>query len=231
MQDQNKTWTCIVTSAPRTVCTLRLTCESLGDCGWNPIIFAEPGATDLSKQFETFWNTIRFGIWRNWLQSARWALSQTTATHIITVQDDVDFHPETKDWLDQLDWPADTGFISPYTPRPYQTWKNGTQRPIGLNPVKMRSCWTGQSLCFTREVLQQLVDHPNADSWCGLPPKHQRNPKGRIDHRAFKQANPHLIQNSDYIIGSILQRSLGLTLYYPNPSLATHCNPVSSVNI
>jgi hypothetical protein len=224
-----KTWTCIVTTAPRSICTLKLTCESLVDCGWTPIIFAEPGSTDLSSTYETHWNTQRLGIWRNWLQASAWALAQNTS-HVITVQDDVDFHPETKDWLDILDWPSNTGFISPYTPRPYQTWKNGSPRPVGLNPVKMRSCWTGQSLCFTHDVLTKLVNHPRAPLWCGLPPRHQRNPQGRIAHREFKQANPHLIQNSDYIIGSILQVDLGLTLYYPNPSLATHCNPVSSVN-
>jgi hypothetical protein len=163
------------------------------------------------------------------MQSAKWALENNTS-HIITVQDDVDFHPETKEWLDNLSWPHDTGFISPYTPRPYQTWKNGQSRGIGLNAVKMRSCWTGQSLCFTREVLHALLTNPRAPIWAGLPPKHLRNPQGRIAHKEFKMKNPWLIQNSDYIIGSILQVDLKKTLYYPNPSLATHCNPVSSVN-
>jgi hypothetical protein len=228
-ENENKTWTCVVTTAPRSICTLELTCESLEDCGWTPVIFAEPGSTDLSDRYQTFKNEYRFGIWRNWRQVARWALDQNTS-HIMTVQDDVDFHPETKQWIDELDWPEDTGFISPYTARPYQLWKDGTDRPKGLNQVKTNSCWTGQSLCFSRHVLSQIVDHPRALSWIGLPPLAMRTPENRIIHRERQLSNPWNIQNSDYIIGSIIQRDLGLKLYYPNPSLATHCNPTSSVN-
>lgn len=225
----SKEWVCIVTTAPRKNCTLKLTCESLADCGWRPIIFAEPGSTDLSSVYETHWNEHRLGIWRNWLQVAKWALTQD-ASHIITVQDDVDFHPETKQWLDDLEWPSDTGFISPYTPRPYQTWKDGRSRPIGLNPVKTKSCWTGQSLCFERDVLTAIANHPRGANWTGLPPQKMRNKHGRKIHRELQLAKPWNIQNSDYIIGSIIQDNLHRKLYYPNPSLATHCNPVSSVN-
>lgn len=225
----NKTWTCIVTTAPRSICTLQLTCESAEDCGWTPVVFAEPKSTDLSSRYQTFWNKERLGIWRNWRQAAQWALDQGTS-HIITLQDDVDMHPETKVWLDELEWPEDAGFISPYTPRPYQTWKKGNPRPIGLNAVKTNSCWTAQSLCFTRDVLKEVVEHHRGIKWVGLPPIKMRTTEGRRKHREYKMQNPQLIQNSDYIIGRILQRDLKLKLYYPNPSLATHCNPVSSVD-
>jgi len=228
MQEKNK-WLCIVTTAPRKICTLKLTCESLVDCGWTPIVFAEPNSTDLSSTYQTFWNNERLGIWRNWLQATRWGLLKNTSK-IITVQDDVDFHPQTKDWLDSFNWPKDTGFISPYTPRPYQTWKDGRLRPIGLNAVKMRSCWTGQSLCFKREVLQALVDNPRADAWTGLPPENMRTKEKRKIYKQKQLEEPWNIQNSDFIIGYILQKCLHKRLYYPNPSLATHCNPVSSVN-
>lgn len=227
--DQSKKWLCIVTTAPRSICTLRLTCESLVDCGWTPIIFAEPGSTDLSSEYETHWNEKRLGIWRNWLQAARWGLDQD-AERFITVQDDVDFHPETKDWLDSFEWPEDTGFISPYTPRPYQTWKAGNPRPIGLNPVKTRSCWTAQSLCFERHVLHAIANHARADLWTGLPPMGMRTKSKRLIHKEKQLKEPWNIQNSDYIIGDIIQRNLKRKLYYPNPSLATHCNPVSSVD-
>lgn len=222
-------WTCFVTTAPREICTLQLTCESLVDCGWTPVIFAEPGSTDLSDRFQTFWNTNRLGVWGNLSQAINWALSQNTP-RIIAVQDDVDFHPETKDWLDRLEWPKDTGFISPYTPRPYQTWKSGAQRPIGLNRVSMDSCWTGQSLAFERRVLEAISLHPRWLNWTGLPPVKMRNKTGRKLHKQQQRENPTNIKNVDYIIGSIIQKNLMLKLYYPNPSLATHCNPVSSIN-
>lgn len=223
------TWTCIVTTAPRSNCTLKLTCDSLADCGWTPIIFAEPGSTDISSQYETHWNSERLGIWRNWMQVARWAVERNT-THVFTVQDDVDLHPESKQWLESIVWPKDTGFISPYTPRPYQTWKDGRPRPKGLNPVKVKSCWTGQSLAFELHVISAIVNHPRARNWVGLPPKDMRNKRGRILHRERQLKQTWNIQNSDYIIGSIVQDNLHRKLYYPNPSLATHCNPVSSVN-
>lgn len=222
-------WTCIVTTAPRSICTLKLTCESLADCGWTPIIFAEPGSTDLSDQFQTFWNSERLGVWGNLSQAMRWALDQKTP-RIITVQDDVDFHPETKDWLDRIVWPSNTGFISPYTPRPYQTWKAGNPRPIGLNAVSMRSCWTGQSLAFERHVLEAISCHSRWLNWSGLPPPKLKSRADKELYRKQQRENPVNIKNVDFIIGSIIQKDFGLKLYYPNPSLATHCNPVSSIN-
>jgi hypothetical protein len=222
-------WTCVVTTAPRSNCTLELTCESLADCGWTPVIFAEPGSTDLSSKFETIWNPERLGVWGNLSKAMRWAIEQCTH-RVITVQDDVDLHPETKEWLDRIKWPADTGFISPYTPRPYQTWKRGNARPIGLNAVSMRSCWTGQSLAFERHVLEAISNHPRWLSWTGLPPLKFRTKEGRKTYKARQQENPVNIKNVDFIIGSIIQKNLRRKLYYPNPSLATHCNPVSSIN-
>lgn len=222
-------WTCVVTTAPRSICTLKLTCESLADCGWKPVIFAEPGSTDLSSQFQTFWNTERLGVWGNLSQAIRWALDQRTP-RVITVQDDVDFHPETKDWLDSIAWPSNTGFISPYTPRPYQTWRAGNPRPIGLNAVSMRSCWTGQSLAFERHVLEAISCHSRWLNWAGLPPPKLKTKAEKEVYRKQQRSNPVNIKNVDFIIGSIIQKDFGLKLYYPNPSLATHCNPVSSIN-
>jgi hypothetical protein len=224
-----KRWTWIVTTAPRKECSLKATCESLELCGWKPVIFAEPGSTNLADTYETYFNGTRLGIWRNWMHAARWALA-TDAEYIMTVQDDVDFHPETKDWLDEIKWPHDTGFISPYTPKHYQLDKKSRLKKRGLLSVITRSCWTGQSLCFKREVIEKILKHDRAINWTGLPPKERRNPKGRVLDKEIKARQPWLIQNSDFIIGSILQLNLGLKLYYPNPSLATHSNPHSSVN-
>lgn len=224
-----KTWSCFVTTAPREICTLKLTCESLTDAGWSPVIFAEPGSTDLSDFYPTFWNVDRLGVWRNLHQALTWAVAQGTS-HVFAVQDDVDLHPETKDWLDALEWPKDAGFISPYTPRPYQTWKSGSPRPNGLNVVKMESCWTGQSLAMETAIVQMIILHPRWMNWTGLPPQKMRNKKGRELHKQQQRMNPANIKNVDYIIGSIIQKNLNRKLYYPNPSLASHCNPTSSIN-
>lgn len=104
-----KNWTCFVTTAPRSLCTLAQTCESLADAGWTPVIFAEPNSTDLSNIYQTFWNEQKLGVWQNLKQAIGWALSQNTE-YIFAVQDDVDLHPETKLWIDDLVWPKDVGF-------------------------------------------------------------------------------------------------------------------------
>lgn len=210
-------WSVAVTTAPRIDCTLLRSLESLVDCGWDsPAVFTEPGST--STGFLTFTNNSRLGVWHNWLASCRWALDQQS-DFVLTVQDDAEFHPQSKELIESINWPSDAGYVSLYTPRHYQFWKDGSPRPNGMYPVKTQSMWGAVALVFKREVLQQLVTHPRALSWLGC---RSRTKSKWADIRAKRIANPHMVQNSDTIIGSILTKNLGRKLYYFNPSPVSH---------
>lgn len=217
--------TVIVTTAPRKECTLLKTVESLRDCGWEPTVFAEPDSTKV--ECKTFTNSSRKGIWHNWLSAARWSLEQGS-DYIMTVQDDVNFHMDSKDFIENdISFPEDMGYISLYTPKHYQTFKNGSPKPHGFYPIKTRSMWGAMALVFKPNILQQIVDHYRAQSWLGVPP---RNKSARIGWRERKISHPWTIQNSDFIIAKIIQDYLWLKLYYFNPSPCTHSSRFSAVN-
>lgn len=212
-----KKWTVCVTTAPRRECTCVATLESLEDCGWNPVVFAEPGSSPTGDRVR-FDNPERLGVWHNWLRAARWALDQAS-DYIMTVQDDTDFHPESRLLIESTQWPEDAGYISLYTPKHYQQWKNGTPRQTGLYSVKTQSMWGAVALVFKPKILRALIDHPRAISWVGSRCKKKSNWPALREKRL---ANPHMIQNSDTIIGSILTKTFGLKLYYFNPSPCAH---------
>lgn len=216
-------WSVIVTTAPRKECTLIQTLESLSDCGWQPTVFAEPGST--VTDYETHWNEFRLGVWHNWLKACRFALNQN-ADFILTVQDDCEFHPESKQVIESIQWPTDAGYISLYTPKHYQRCKNGQLRPNGLFSVKTNSMWGACALAFQPSVLSQIVNHPRAASWIGV------RCKNRSVWQSVKQKrieNPALVQNSDTIIGSIISKTLRRKMYYLNPSPCSHISRFSAI--
>jgi hypothetical protein len=212
-------WICTVTTAPRKECTLVQTLESIELAGWEPVIFAEPGSTVTNRK--TLTNDCRLGVWHNWLTSARYALD-SGADRIMMFQDDIITHPESKDLLDSIEWPKDTGYISLYTPKHYQSDKRGNIRK-GMFPIKTGSMWGATAMAFPREVLSQLINHPKALDWCGCKPR--TNPEGYKERR---RAAPWTIQNSDYIIGVVL-KLLARRLYYFNPSPCQHISRHSSI--
>lgn len=226
-------WAVAVTSAPRKDCTLLQCLEYLEDCGWDPIVFAEPGTTPTSCL--TVHNPIRLGVWHNWLNSARWCLSNTDAEAILTVQDDCSFHPDSKEFVESLMWPPDCGFISLYTPKHYTIKKDGTYRPTGVNRVVTRSLWGACALVWPRAVLEQVVKHKQTTCWYGAGPKKSRKEnktRWEIRRNAWyknKKDNPHTIANSDTAIGKIVNR-LNKKMYFIDPSPVEHIALYSSIN-
>lgn len=217
-------WTTVVTTAPRKECTLIQTLDSLEECGWTPVVFAEPGSTPTSRL--TFWNESRLGVWHNWLKAARWGTEQGT-DFVMTVQDDTEFHLESKDLIESIKWPEDAGYVSLYTPKHYQFWADRTTpRRNGIYAIKTQSMWGAVALVFRTEILRQLVEHPRSVSWLGVRSR-KKSKWPELKQRRIE--NSWMIQNSDTIIGSILIKNLKRRLYYFNPSPATHISRFSAI--
>lgn len=219
-------WVATVTTAPRQNPTLVETVVSVKACGWEPVLFAEPN-TDLTnklvKNCEIHRNEKRLGVWFNWIKSAEYALSQSPDL-IAMFQDDVDIHPESKYFLESIDWPKDAGYVSLYTPMHYQLTKSGVCRH-GMFGVKTGAMWGATALVFKPDVLNATICHKKAKEWCGIRPR--TNPEGYKERR---RAEPWTIQNSDYIIGLIVQNYLRKKLYYFSPSLGSHIAEFSAIN-
>jgi hypothetical protein len=210
----NGDWFVAVTTAPRKRCTLQECLDSIRNAGWEPTVFAEPGST-LTDAF-TITNEDKKGVWHNWLASARYALEKTDAKLILTVQDDSLFHPESRQFVESIEWPSDAGFVSLYTAKHYSFSNNGELRPIGINRINTKSFWGSVALAWKREVLQAAVDSSVASKWLGVKPR-----SGSVSVIKSRRNNPALIANSDAAHGKIV-RSLGLSVYCIDPSPVQH---------
>jgi len=231
--EDNGDWFVAVTTAPRRDCTLTATIDSLRIAGWEPTIFAEPGSTVTSAK--TIHNQTRLGVWHNWLASARYAIEQTTAPLILTVQDDCEFHPDSRTFTESILWPSEScGFVSLYTPRHYTHLKEGHTNPIGVNRVRTHSLWGACALAWPRGVLERAVNSEAAKTWSGAPPKETRGEKRteykarRDEWLASKDADPSKIANSDTAIGKIVN-SLCLTMHFIDPSPVRHIGVHSTI--
>lgn len=211
-----------VTTAPRQNCTLNECIESLRVCGWEPIVFAEPESTE--SDAKTIVNPRRLGVWHNWLHSARWSLEHSTASLIMTVQDDSLFHIDSKVFVEQILWPdKHVGFVSLYTPKHYSIGKSSI-KPVGVNRIVTRSLWGACALVWPREVLEKVVEHPIAKKWSGARPRSGN--KAVIQRRL---ENPHTIANSDTAIGKILN-AMRRTMWFVDPSPVQHIARYSSIS-
>jgi hypothetical protein len=213
----NGRWAVVVTTAPRAKSTIEQCIASIRLNGWEPVVFAEPGSPDVDCL--TFTNSQRLGVWHNWLQSCRWALENTDAELILTVQDDSVLHHESREYVEAIDWPERAAFVSLYTPKHYGNGAGGLKR------VKTRSMWGACALVWRRNVLEQVISHKIARNWLGVPPR------GRIARQvmAKRRDNTALVQNSDTAIGRIVN-AMRLDMYFVDPSPVTHVAEFSSIN-
>lgn len=210
-------WFVAVTTAPRKQCTLTASIATMRRAGWEPVVFAEPGAT--RSNAHTIVNPSRLGVWRNWLASAEYALANTSAKRILTVQDDSLFHPDSKAFVDAIDWPArNAAFVSLYTPKHYSKG-----RSVGINRVKTRSLWGACALVWDRQALAKVVRHETARTWLGASPK---SGQGVYQKR---RDNPDTIANSDTAIGKVIN-SIGMSMWFIDPSPVYHAAEYSTIN-
>lgn len=109
----NPTWAVGMTVAFRQKPTVKCTVESLASAGWHdPYLFCEPDANDLPKDTLTLFNDTVLGCWGNFCRRLK-HLVRMQASHLLLVQDDVEFLPDTRQWLED-NWPCNEGMVSLY---------------------------------------------------------------------------------------------------------------------
>tara|TARA_Y100001938_G_scaffold140962_1_gene209995 strand:- start:3620 stop:5002 length:1383 start_codon:yes stop_codon:yes gene_type:complete len=231
--DNPKTkWFCAVTTAPRKVSTLQNCVESLQIAGFTPFIFAEPNVRGLGKQYEEFTinNETKRGVWHNWLDSCRYALENSDANTILTVQDDSLFHPDSKTFLEQnILWPdTEVGFVSLYTPKHYslKPHKKTEQRDRGVNRVITKSMWGACALVWPRKILEQVVELDFTKNWLGA---RLRTKSAWESMQEKRRAEPWRVQNSDTAIGKIMN-IMGRTMWFCDPSPVQHIAEYSAIS-
>ena len=223
--NSNFEWFTAVATAPRKDCTLQQCIDSLIVAGFNPTIFAEPDSTKIESS-PTIVNPKRMGVWYNWLNSCEYALNNTSASVIMTVQDDSLFHPDSKTFAEKILWPAkDCGFVSLYTPKHYSVVPRfkTKERDVGVNRVYTRCLWGACALIWPREVLEAVLEHEVTKTWLGAPTKSRS--QSVMDKR---RANLALVQNSDTAIGKIMNR-MKRSMYFVDPSPVEHISQHSVV--
>jgi len=220
-ENETEEWFVAVTTAPRKTPTVNQCLESLTLAGFRPYIFAEPETQiDDTYKDRLILNQERYGVWHNFISSAKYAIENSNAEIIMTVQDDTLFHPDSKSFTESILWPAkDVGFVSLYTPKHYSISadKHEDMRPEGVNRVRPQSFWGNLALVWPRKVLEELLSMPMVDTWVGLRSKGNSWPQikqKRMDH-------PHLIQNSDTAIGRLINK-MQRSMYFLDPSPVNH---------
>jgi hypothetical protein len=225
-------WFVAVTTAPRKSPTLQVCLDSLLINGWKPHIFAEPGQYNVNDEFQEnmIYNKEKKGVWWNWVGSCRYALENSDADIIMTVQDDSLFHPDSKEFVEKFLWPCtSTGFVSLYTPKHYsqrQHLKSKPFRPLGLNNIRTKALWGTCAVAWPRKVLELAMEHPMIDEWKGAKLKTASAWERKKKQR---EAEPWRIQNSDTAIG-FLCRKLDRSMWFMDPSPVQHIAKHSAIN-
>jgi len=220
-------WVCVVTTAPRAVVTVEESVQSIKAAGWSPIVFAEPESV-VVEGVRYHHNETRLGAFHNWLQAIKYATTKTNAKYILSAQDDVVLHPDSREFVEGVMFPSrNTGFISLYTPRHYSMDLSGNLKPLGVRHVQTGSLWGACALVFEHSVLVRIIDHVLTQNWTGIAPSNlsQKEKNDLVEH---KKLNPYLIQNVDTLIGKVIN-SLHLEMYFVDPSPAEHISVVSSI--
>ena len=219
-------WFVAVTTAPRSRCTLKRSLQSMEIAGFDPFVFAEPGSTKVPG-YPTIPHEEKKGIWHNWLYSCQYAIDNSDAEVIMTVQDDSLFHPDSKAFAESILWPSEqTGFVSLYTPKHYSLMprSKSKRRDVGVNRIRTKSLWGACALIWPREVLSRVLEHKTTKEWIGAPTK-TRNSK--VMQR--RKEDPSLVANSDTAIGKIMN-SMGRHMFFVDPSPVQHIAEISTIS-
>tara|TARA_Y100000361_G_scaffold154126_1_gene178279 strand:+ start:1743 stop:2537 length:795 start_codon:yes stop_codon:yes gene_type:complete len=212
-------WSVVVTTAPRKKPKLKTTVQSLKTAGWDdPIVFAEPDSPTCDAITHT--SDSKLGVFHNWIRAAKHALD-SGADVIMTVQDDVWFHPDSKRFAESALWPENCGFLSLYTPLHYSIVQ-GKMKPWGIYPIHTKSLWGAMAMIWHPSVLKEIVGSKKAATWIG------RRSTMKASEIEYKTNNPDAICNVDTFLGYCV-RDMGRQMHYVNPSFAQHISEYSSI--
>ena len=155
-------WVVGMTVALRRQPRVRQTLESLSLAGFDDVIlFSEPDANDLPEPCEHITilkNDKVLGNWGNFCQRARTLVDFSAGTRYLLVQDDVDFLPGTREWVEN-NWPCNNGPSSLYRSSAYAPEEGA------WSVVKPRGPFLGMlALVLTRGHLESLVANLDAMS-------------------------------------------------------------------
>ena len=222
-------WFCAVTTAPRKIQSVQTCLDSMSIAGFRPFVFAEPGNYDISPEYKEsiIMHKKRLGVWHNWLFSLRYALENSDANIIMTVQDDSLFHPDSKQFTQNILWPHESvGFVSLYTPAHYnkKPHMKTAKRPCGINRIWTRSMWGACALVWPRKVVEEMLEQPLIKTWIGAPTKTKNS---KVMQK--RKANPHMVQNSDTAIGKLMNR-MDRSMWFMDPSPVNHFSTTSAAS-
>ena len=215
----NLNWSVVVTTAPRKKPKLKTTVQSLKAAGWeDPIVFAEPDSPTCDATTHT--SDFKLGVFHNWIRAAQHGLD-SGADVVMTVQDDVWFHPDSKWFAEKSLWPENCGFFSLYTPLHYSVVQN-KMKPWGIYPIYTKSLWGAMAMVWHPSVLQKVLNSERSKNWVG---RRSTMKASEIEH---KTNNPETICNVDTFIGYCI-RDMGRDMCYVNPSFVQHMSEYSSI--
>lgn len=223
-KNETEEWFVAVTTAPRKEPTVEMCLESLTLAGFRPYIFAEPktNGLDMDTHGERLvLHNERMGVWQNWIYSARYAIENSSADIIMTVQDDSLFHPDCKIFTESILWPAkDVGFVSLYTPKHYSFRPKDQHelRAPGVNRIHTRSLWGACALVWPRKVLEEVLQDDIIYNWLGAPTRTKSIWEKKKEERRNDSTQ---IQNSDTAIGKIMNK-MKRSMYFVDPSPVNH---------
>lgn len=209
-----------MTTAPRRIPKLQITINCLRNAGWeNPHVFSEPDS--FVSNAHTIHNQKKLGVWHNWIKAVNFALD-SDADVIMTVQDDVWIHPDSKEFAEKAMWPKDCGYLSLYTPWHYSILKSGV-KPWGVYPIFTKSVWGAMCLVWNPATLREVINTDRAKNWVGM------RKKLGPDEYVKRKNDPTLIRNLDTALGHIITKDLNKKIYYCNPSCVQHISEDSSI--
>jgi len=226
--------------------------ESLVRAGATDVrIFAEPesylGDVINRPNITVIQRPFRFGAWHNWLAMANQLLEESSATLIMTVQDDTVFAPgalryAADHWCELLD----VGFLSLYTPKHYQLkWlvKRGdrTLRHAANEEEAARFAAKLPGGYYEKYVWPEGINRIRTRALWGtcavifprevlrqaLKTRIAAKWKG-VASRRKRVREPWEIANVDTAIGRMMNQ-LRRSMYFVNPAMAQHIADVSAI--